>query len=128
MLWLDPGPTRGVIAGRLVDPEGRPWQGVPLALASVINGDQANKATWSYLSDPLSLINPDERLAENFVFSDVPVGDYYIYTSIQGVDYRLAISVSAGEVATAEIVTEPLKVATPTESQTAVPETISGGS
>ncbi len=32
MLWIEPGSTRGVIVGRLIDPEGRPWQGVPLAL------------------------------------------------------------------------------------------------
>jgi hypothetical protein len=100
---------------------------VPLALVS-INGEQANKATWSYLGDPQNLINPDERFAENFVFSDVPVGDYDIYTSIQGVDYRLSISVSAGEVTIAEIVTEPLKIATPTALQTAESETTDGGS
>ncbi|NCF65013.1 MAG: peptidoglycan DD-metalloendopeptidase family protein [Chloroflexi bacterium] len=109
MLWLDPGPTRGVIAGRLVDPEGRPWQGVPLALVSV-NGEMANKSTWSYLGDPQSLINADELWAENFVFSDVPPGDYDIYTSIQEEDYRLRVTVLAGQVTFAEIVTEPLKI------------------
>jgi len=46
MLWLDPGPTRGVIAGRLVAPEGRPWQGVPVVLVSRA-GKEENIATWS---------------------------------------------------------------------------------
>lgn len=109
MLWLDPGPTRGVIAGRLVDPEGRPWQGVPLALVSK-NGDGERYATWSYLGDPQSLSNPDEGWSENFVFSDIKPGDYDVYTSIQGVDYQQAVTVTTGQVVTLEIETEPLKV------------------
>ena len=32
MLWIEPGEKRGVIVGRLLDPEERPWQGVLLAL------------------------------------------------------------------------------------------------
>jgi len=112
MLWIDPGPTRGVIAGRLVDPEGRPWQGVPLALVSR-NGDGGQFPTWSYLGDPQELSNPDEGWAENFVFSDILPGEYDIYTSIQGVDYRQPVTVSASQVATVEIETERLKELTP---------------
>ncbi len=108
MLWIDPGPTRGVIAGRLVDPQGRPWQGVPLALAGRDDTTQRG-STWSYLGDPQGLINADEGWAENFVFSDVKPGDYDIYTQIQGIDYRERVTVSAGEVSVVEIVTEPLK-------------------
>ena len=106
MLWLEPGPTRGVIAGRLVDPEGRPWQGVPLALVSR-GGDGGKHSTWSYLGDPQDLSNPDEGWAENFVFSDVQPGEYDLYTSIQGVDYRQPLMVSAGQITTVEIETEP---------------------
>ncbi|MFN2205627.1 MAG: peptidoglycan DD-metalloendopeptidase family protein [Candidatus Promineifilaceae bacterium] len=107
MLWLDPGPTRGVIAGRLVDPEGRPWQGVPLALVNDETGEIL--PSWSYLGDPQNLMNPDEGWAENFVFSDVPPGDHSLVTEIQGVTYQVPVHVNAAEVSTVEIVTESLK-------------------
>ncbi len=110
MLWIHPGQTRGVIAGRLIDPQGRPWQGVTLTL---ISEDATLINSWSYLDDPLDMINPDEQLAENFVFSDVLPGKYDIYVKLQGVEYRQPIQVNAAEITTIEIVTEPFKTATP---------------
>jgi murein DD-endopeptidase MepM/ murein hydrolase activator NlpD len=120
MLWIDPGPTRGVIVGRLVDPQGRPWQGVPLALVDR-EGTEGNASTWSYLGDPQQLMNPDEGWAENFVFSDIQPGEYDIYTSIQGFDYRQPVTVKAGEVVVVEIETKPLVVETPAAEVTAEP-------
>jgi murein DD-endopeptidase MepM/ murein hydrolase activator NlpD len=107
ILWLDPGPTRGVIAGRLVDPQGRPWQGVPLALVSDESGEIL--PSWSYLGDPQNLMNPDEGWAENFVFSDVPPGSHQVVTEIQGVTYQVPVQVNPGQVSVVEIVTESLK-------------------
>jgi len=126
MLWLDPGTTRGVVAGRLVDPEGRPWQGVPLAL---VNDDKNGEIvpSWSYLGDPQSLINPDEGWAENFAFSDVSPGNYYLITQIQGVEYQVPVQVTAGEVVVVEIVTENYKTPTPEAPQEITP-TASNGS
>jgi murein DD-endopeptidase MepM/ murein hydrolase activator NlpD len=120
MLWLDPGPTRGVIAGRLVDPEGRPWQGVPLALVS-LEQEGSISPGWSYLGDPQGLMNPDEGWAENFVFSDVPPGRYEIVTEIQGVGYKAPVLVAAGEVAVVEMVTEGYKTPTPVPAGATVP-------
>lgn len=117
MLWFDPA-TRGVIAGRLVDPEGRPWQGVGIS-AVQIEGDGEIINTWSYLDDPLNLINPDEELAENFVFSDLRPGNYRLFIQLQGVEYTVTVEVTAGAVSTIEIVTEPFKAATPTAEATA---------
>lgn len=113
MLWLDPGESRGVIAGRLVDPEGRPWQGVALNLLPA--GEDAEPLlTWSYLGDPDELANPDEGLAENFVFADVRPGTYEVLTQLQDVEYRVPVTVAAGQVTAVEIVTEPYKTPTPT--------------
>ena len=120
MLWIDPGPSRGIIVGRLVDPDGRPWQGVPLALAGR-NGTAGQASTWSYLGDPQHLINSDEGWAENFLFSDIQPGEYDIYTSIQGVDYRQPVTVIAGKVSVVEITTEALKPAAPIGEVTAEP-------
>lgn len=124
MLWLDPGPTRGVIAGRLVDPEGRPWQGVPLALVNDESGEVS--PSWSYLGDPQDLMNPDEGWSENFVFSDVRPGSHQVVTQIQGVEYQVPVQVEPGEVSVVEIVTEGYKTPTPEAAEilptaTAVP-------
>lgn len=113
MLWIEPGESRGVIAGRLVDPEGRPWQGVTLTLIDT-TGAQGLINSWSYLDDPLDLINPDEGLAENFVFADVRPGSYEVYTRLQDVEYRVPVTVLPGQVATVEVVTEAFKTPTPT--------------
>lgn len=115
MLWVYPGETRGVIAGRLLDPEGRPWQGVALSLLNE-KGDVA-ATTWSYLDDPLHYINPDEGLAENFLFSDIPSGTYVVYTELQDVIYRQPVMVVAGEVVNVEIRTQPFKTPTPTPEE-----------
>lgn len=121
MLWLNPGETRGVIAGRLLDPEGRPWHGVGLSLIG-ISENTSSGSTWSYLDDPLHYINPDPAYGENFVFADVKPGDYEIYTKVQGVEYRVPVTVEAGTVSRVEIMTEPYKIptATPEVTETAV--------
>jgi murein DD-endopeptidase MepM/ murein hydrolase activator NlpD len=120
ILWLDPGPERGVIAGRLVDPEGRPWQGVPLALVNENNPGEIF-SSWSYLGDPQDLANADEGWAENFVFSDVKAGNYYVITQIQDVDYKLQVQVLPGEVVMVEIVTEAYKTPAAESSQELTP-------
>lgn len=119
-LWLDPGTTRGVIAGRLVDPEGRPWQGVPLALVNDDNDGEISPS-WSYLGDPQSLMNPDEGWAENFAFPDVSPGSHHLITQIQGIEYQVPVQVTAGEVVLVEIVTENYKTPTPDAPQEITP-------
>ena len=51
--------------------------------------------------------------AENFVFADVPPGEYDVYTKLQGVEYRVPVIVTAGEISTIELITEPYKPVTP---------------
>jgi murein DD-endopeptidase MepM/ murein hydrolase activator NlpD len=120
-LWTDPA-SRGVIAGRLLDPLGRPWRGVGLSLVGH-DPDASSGNTWSYMADPLQIvnINPDESLAENFVFADVKPGEYEVYTKIQGIEYRMPVNVSAGQIGTLEIITQPYMTATPAASLTPQP-------
>jgi murein DD-endopeptidase MepM/ murein hydrolase activator NlpD len=120
MLWLNPGETRGVIAGRLLDSEGRPWRGVGLSLIGQ-SEDASGGNTWSYLDDPLHYINPDPGYSENFVFADVKPGEYEIYTEVQDVIYRIPVQVTAGQISTMEIVTEPYKTPTATPLATETP-------
>jgi murein DD-endopeptidase MepM/ murein hydrolase activator NlpD len=121
LLWVNPPTTRGLVAGRVVDPEGRPWQGVAVNAFGISEGTE-NYTTWSYLGDPQNLINPDETLAENFVFGDMRPGQYEIIILLQGTEYRAVVDVEAGELNTVEIVTEPLKTATPEPPPTEQPE------
>jgi len=69
-------------------------------------------------------MNPDEGFAENFVFDDVPPGDYIVTTQIQGVNYEVPVQAAVGDVARVQIATESLK--TPTaEAQPDIPPTAS---
>jgi murein DD-endopeptidase MepM/ murein hydrolase activator NlpD len=122
MLWIDPGPTRGVVAGRLLDPQGRPWQGVVVTLVDASEDEAEFINTWSYQGDPQGLIHPDELLAENFVFADVKPGEYTLYVKLQGVEYRQSIQVVEGELTMVELVTEPYKTPTPTPEVLPTPE------
>lgn len=108
MLWIPPGPTRGVIVGRLLDPEGRPWQGATVTLVGP-DGESEFINTYTYLDDPRSLINPDEWYAENFVFADVRPGEYTVDIRLQDVTYRDQVNVIGGELTFLEIITEPFK-------------------
>lgn len=106
LLWLPPLPGYGVVAGRLVDAALRPWQGTRVTLIDTSSGEAQFISTFTYLDDPQHLIRPDEQLAENFVFADLPPGNYTLYTQIQGVEYRAPVEVRAGELTTVEMVTE----------------------
>jgi murein DD-endopeptidase MepM/ murein hydrolase activator NlpD len=106
LLWLAPPPGQGIIAGRLIDSQGRPWQGVGLSLAGGTLTDPIN--SWSYLNDPHPVINPDEAWAENFLFGPVPAGEYVIVTRLQDQEYRAAVTVVAGGVTAVELVVDLL--------------------
>ncbi|MGW8319093.1 MAG: peptidoglycan DD-metalloendopeptidase family protein [Candidatus Promineifilaceae bacterium] len=112
LLWLQPPNTRAVLAGRVVDPEGRPWQGVVVTALGRSEGT-SNFTTYTYLGDPQRLIKPDESLAENFVFGDLPTGEYQLSVDIQGERYSAEVSVDGGQLNTVEIVTGPFKTPTP---------------
>lgn len=125
LLWLSPGETRGVIAGRLIDPEGRPWQGHPVqvrrleqaATPPADGGEAAEGAetvtAWTYLDDPQHMIHPDEGFAENFVLSDLRPGVYELLSTVQGETYRAEVEVVAGSVSAVELITQPFKTPTP---------------
>lgn len=112
LLWLEPAAGSGVIAGRLVDPDGRVWQGVTVTLIDA-GGEAPFLNTWTYLDDPDHLIRPDPALGENFVFGPISAGTYDVYTSVDGAEYRQTVEVRDGELSILEIVTEPYRTPTP---------------
>lgn len=116
-LWLEPVDPYGVLAGRLVDVFGHPWEGVTVTLITL--GEETEFInTSTYLDDPDNLINPEPGLAENFVYGQLPAGEYDLYVKLQDVEYRQRVVVSPGELTTVEIVTEPYKTPTPGPSPT----------
>ncbi len=108
MLWIRPPETRGVVAGRLVDPNGRPWHGIWLNAISREDGE-TSYVSWTYLDDPRHLIQSDETYGENFVISDMLPGEYRVYVQIQDVNYSGDVTVQGGEISTVEIVTDYYK-------------------
>ncbi len=106
LLWLAPEADRGVIVGRLVTGEKRPWQGTRVTLIDGRGEEVEFINTWTYLDDPAHLINPDAGYAENFVFGDLVPGNYELFVKIQGVEYRQSVVVENGELSFVEIVTE----------------------
>lgn len=112
LLWLEPPSGRGVVAGRLVDPEGHAWQGVMVTLIDR-TGQAPFLNTWTYLDDPEHLIRPDPALGENFVFEPVAAGPNDVYARVQGVEYRQTVEVVDGQLTTVEIVTGPYRTPTP---------------
>ncbi|MBP6016272.1 MAG: peptidoglycan DD-metalloendopeptidase family protein [Candidatus Promineofilum sp.] len=112
LLWVEPPAGRGVIAGRLIDPDGRAWQGITVTLIDR-SGTADFVNTWTYLDDPQHLIRPGAAYAENFVFGPVAAGSYDVYTKIQGVEYRQPVEVLDGQVSAVGIVTEPFHTPTP---------------
>lgn len=110
LLWLEPWSGSGVIAGRLVDPDGRAWQGVTVTL---IDKEGGLLNTFTYLDDPDHLIRPDPALGENFVFGPVAEGRYTVFVEVQGEEYRRTVEVRDGQLTTLEIVTDPYRTPTP---------------
>lgn len=109
-LWLEPQPGQGVIAGRLVDPDGRAWQGVTVTLIDV-TGQSDFRTTWTYLDDRDHLVQPDEALGETFAWAGIPAGEYDVFVRVQDRDYRQRVTVADGQLTWVEIVTEAEPVA-----------------
>ena len=113
ILWMQPTEDFGILAGRLIDPEKRPWQGIRVTIIDPSGDEPQFISTFTYLDDPQHIINPDEQLAENFVFADLRPGFYTLFAQLQGVDYRVPVEIKAGEITAVEIMTEAYKTPTP---------------
>lgn len=106
VLWLKPGKERGVIAGRIVDLRGRPWEGVTIWLipeGEELDEDDQDLVTWSYLGDKFDIANPDEEFAENFTFGDLEPGVYTVMATLYETVFEREVVVVADEVVTVEL-------------------------
>jgi hypothetical protein len=74
LLWLYPFPDRGVVAGRVTWPDGRPAPEVPVTLRR-LDAPSPYAATTTYAAEQL---NPDEQWQENVALDDVTAGYYEV--------------------------------------------------
>ena len=72
LLWLNPFPDRGVVAGLVTGPNGMPAAEVPIDLRRV-DAPAPYSATVTYAS---SGVNGDHNWQENFALDDVAAGYY----------------------------------------------------
>ena len=79
LLWLNPFPDRGVVAGIVNGPDGLPVAELPITLRRV-DAPAPYTATFTYSS---SGVNSDHNWRENFVLDDVFAG-YYELTAGSG--------------------------------------------
>lgn len=94
-LWLAPQTANGVLAGRLVDEDGRIWDRAHILLYRTSPSRQLVRETFAYID--FWDIRPDPALAETFVIPDLPAGEYILETSINGGYYTKDVQIKAGE-------------------------------
>jgi murein DD-endopeptidase MepM/ murein hydrolase activator NlpD len=79
-LWLQPWPTYGTLAGRLLDRSGREMHDIMITMRSVDTGTEYY--TYSYADDE---VNPDPYFGETFTRGDLPMGQYRVFVRMRGV-------------------------------------------
>ncbi|HFD38794.1 MAG TPA: hypothetical protein ENJ31_02930 [Anaerolineae bacterium] len=105
LLWLQPEPGQGVIAGRVVDADGQPVSEVPVIF---FRDGKWWRQTQTYgdtdkETDTPILVNGDDQLGENFALGYVPAGDYLVKVQIGKKSYTEAVTVSPDDIAFVQI-------------------------
>ncbi len=90
-LWLAPPRGWGVIAGRILDVDGRYVDDVEFTIRNEFG---QNFLMWAYGPE---IAIEDDTYMENFVLSDLPAGEYRIDVPLAGTLYRADIEVFAGQ-------------------------------
>ncbi len=95
LLWLAPPPKLGLLAGRVVDADGKPVDGAVVHLYDE-SGSRDYGSTESYGRDETLPVNSDETLQENFALSDIIPDTYMVRVTIDGQDYVQTVTIQAG--------------------------------
>ncbi|NLE75740.1 MAG: peptidoglycan DD-metalloendopeptidase family protein [Chloroflexi bacterium] len=99
-LWLQPFAGQGALAGRVVDAAGQPIPETLVTVHPASDPDKRWRETWTY---PMDKVNGDDAWPENFVFGDVPAGDYVVKVRVQGEWFFPQVQVEAGKTTRLEI-------------------------
>ena len=88
-LWYAPLPGTGVLAGRVLDQQGRY---VPGQLVEIYCPDGGRRWVETYWNQRTL---PDEMISENFVFSDIPEMECEVRTELQGILLSQPVQINA---------------------------------
>lgn len=100
-LWMRPLEGYGIIAGQLLDAEGRPVRDDRLLIYRVDEDTQLWRVVRTYPED--SLINSDDAWNENFVLPEVPAGEYFLVAGRGAGIVRRTVTVTSGRMSFAEV-------------------------
>jgi murein DD-endopeptidase MepM/ murein hydrolase activator NlpD len=103
IFWLLPFPERGVVAGRVLFPNGELAHEAPITLRR-IDAPSNYAATTSYA---LESLNPDDHWQENFAFDDVYAGYYEVVVTQGSKKYKTEVWVYPNQTSFIEIVIFP---------------------
>ncbi len=92
-LWYTPLPGTGVLAGRVLDRQGR---FVPGQLVEIDCPDGGRRWVETYWNQRTL---PDEVISENFVFSDIPEMECTVRAELQGILISHTVRISAQRIA-----------------------------
>lgn len=95
LLWIEPLPETGVIAGRVLDSAGRP---VPGARVHGIVKSEPAETPFSFAETYEDKAHADPLFGEHFVIGDVPAGEYVLGVEIEGTRVFRKMRVAPGRV------------------------------
>lgn len=96
VLWLQPEPGQGIIAGLLVDKDGLPVPETPVTFFRSAEPSKWWRQTHTYADLE---VNPDDALGENFALNYVPAGEYLVKAKVGEKSYVRSVTVADGDVA-----------------------------
>jgi hypothetical protein len=120
-LWLAPYEGWGTLAGRFMDSRGREIHGAmitvyPLRLDSPVDAVIRRQRTYAP-----SGVKGDDIWQENFVFGDLPAGDYRVVLTTAGETFRRDIRIKPGQTNYMVVQADFRWAPTPTPSPTSIP-------
>ncbi|GAB4574086.1 MAG: hypothetical protein Kow0077_18870 [Anaerolineae bacterium] len=100
LLWMVPYVGHGVIAGRVIGPDGGVVDDADISIIDQATG-RVVQTTSTYIRadtnrDRISDITPDDVWQENFVAADIPEGRYRVMTRIEGIRVSRIVNVYEG--------------------------------
>jgi murein DD-endopeptidase MepM/ murein hydrolase activator NlpD len=103
VLWMQPEPGQGVIAGLLVDAQGQP---IPETMVTFFHAAEPSKWWRQVQTYANSEVNPDDELGENFALGYVPAGEYLVKAQVGKKSYTQPVTVRVGEIAFVRLVAQ----------------------
>lgn len=111
VLWMVPYVGHGVIAGRVIDQNGRLIEDADITIRNYSNGLVEESSTTYIFQDTGFDVNPDPIWQENFAVGDIPTGRYEVIATFDG--YRVSEVIDVLEGTTSFVELSPIIPATP---------------